>query len=146
MIHFSFLLKGILIGFAIAAPVGPIGVLYLRRTLARFHEAPTKLDAEVDLKDEDILTGDYIFVTTNVLQAVDGSPLTNWPFQVVRREKVSASKIKLKLQKMPARKLAFISPAGTPEYTAATLAQKQYGFISDSQERMSNGDDGYRIY
>src|SRR5215470_8265867 len=31
---FEFLLKGILIGFAIAAPVGPIGVLCIRRSLA----------------------------------------------------------------------------------------------------------------
>src|SRR6476660_2910305 len=30
----SVLLKGLLIGFAIAAPVGPIGVLCIRRTLA----------------------------------------------------------------------------------------------------------------
>lgn len=30
----SFLLRGILIGFSIAAPVGPIGVLCIRRTLA----------------------------------------------------------------------------------------------------------------
>jgi threonine/homoserine/homoserine lactone efflux protein len=30
----GFLLKGLLIGFAIAAPVGPIGVLCIRRTLA----------------------------------------------------------------------------------------------------------------
>jgi threonine/homoserine/homoserine lactone efflux protein len=28
------LLKGLLIGFSIAAPVGPIGVLCIRRTLA----------------------------------------------------------------------------------------------------------------
>lgn len=31
--EFHFLLKGILVGFAIAAPVGPIGVLCIRRTL-----------------------------------------------------------------------------------------------------------------
>src|SRR5512140_526091 len=30
----SLLIKGIVIGFAIAAPVGPIGVLCIRRTLA----------------------------------------------------------------------------------------------------------------
>ncbi len=30
----SFLIKGIIIGFSIAAPVGPIGVLCIRRTLA----------------------------------------------------------------------------------------------------------------
>ncbi|MGB6836560.1 MAG: LysE family transporter, partial [Dehalococcoidia bacterium] len=30
----SFLLKGVVIGFAIAAPVGPIGVLCIRTTLA----------------------------------------------------------------------------------------------------------------
>jgi threonine/homoserine/homoserine lactone efflux protein len=31
---FSFLLRGLIIGFSIAAPVGPIGVLCIRRTLA----------------------------------------------------------------------------------------------------------------
>jgi len=31
---FSFFLKGMLIGFSIAAPVGPIGILCIRRTLA----------------------------------------------------------------------------------------------------------------
>lgn len=34
LIHFSFLLRGLVIGFSIAAPVGPIGVLCIRRTLA----------------------------------------------------------------------------------------------------------------
>lgn len=35
----SLFLKGILIGFSIAAPVGPIGVLCIRRTLAKGHLA-----------------------------------------------------------------------------------------------------------
>jgi threonine/homoserine/homoserine lactone efflux protein len=30
----AFFIKGVLIGFSIAAPVGPIGVLCIRRTLA----------------------------------------------------------------------------------------------------------------
>ena len=30
----NFLLKGVIIGFSIAAPVGPIGVLCIRRSLA----------------------------------------------------------------------------------------------------------------
>ena len=30
----DYLLKGIIIGFSIAAPVGPIGVLTIKRTLA----------------------------------------------------------------------------------------------------------------
>lgn len=33
----NFFLKGLLIGFSIAAPVGPIGVLCIRRTLAEGH-------------------------------------------------------------------------------------------------------------
>jgi len=33
-VDFDFLLKGILLGFSIAAPVGPIGVLCIRRTLS----------------------------------------------------------------------------------------------------------------
>jgi threonine/homoserine/homoserine lactone efflux protein len=34
MIDITFLLRGLVIGFSIAAPVGPIGVLCIRRTLA----------------------------------------------------------------------------------------------------------------
>ncbi len=34
MIDLSFILRGMIIGFSIAAPVGPIGVLCIRRTLA----------------------------------------------------------------------------------------------------------------
>ena len=34
LIDISFLLRGLIIGFSIAAPVGPIGVLCIRRTLA----------------------------------------------------------------------------------------------------------------
>jgi threonine/homoserine/homoserine lactone efflux protein len=34
MVHLSNILQGIVIGFSIAAPVGPIGVLCIRRTLA----------------------------------------------------------------------------------------------------------------
>jgi threonine/homoserine/homoserine lactone efflux protein len=34
MLDFSFILRGLIIGFSIAAPVGPIGVLCIRRTLA----------------------------------------------------------------------------------------------------------------
>ena len=34
MTDLSFVLKGMIIGFSIAAPVGPIGVLCIRRTLA----------------------------------------------------------------------------------------------------------------
>jgi len=36
---FSFLLRGIILGFSIAAPVGPIGVLCIRRALAQGHVA-----------------------------------------------------------------------------------------------------------
>ena len=36
--EFNFFLRGMIIGFSIAAPVGPIGILCIRRTLA---EGPT---------------------------------------------------------------------------------------------------------
>lgn len=44
---FSFLISGIIIGFSIAAPVGPIGVLCIRRTLAegRLHGLVSGLGA-----------------------------------------------------------------------------------------------------
>jgi threonine/homoserine/homoserine lactone efflux protein len=46
-LDFSFLISGIIIGFSIAAPVGPIGVLCIRRTLAegRLHGLVSGLGA-----------------------------------------------------------------------------------------------------
>jgi len=46
-VDFSFFLSGIIIGFSIAAPVGPIGVLCIRRTLAegRLHGLVSGLGA-----------------------------------------------------------------------------------------------------
>lgn len=45
--NFSFLVSGIIIGFSVAAPVGPIGVLCIRRTLAegRLHGLVSGLGA-----------------------------------------------------------------------------------------------------
>jgi len=45
--HLAFWLKGLLLGFSIAAPVGPIGVLCIRRTLAdgRWHGLVSGLGA-----------------------------------------------------------------------------------------------------
>ena len=40
----SLLLKGLLIGFSIAAPVGPIGVLCIRRTLAQGRTETTTME------------------------------------------------------------------------------------------------------
>lgn len=36
------------------------------------------------------------------------------------------------------RKYGFIAPAGFPEYTSASMAQKQYAFISDSSAKLDN--------
>ena len=33
----NFFIQGVVLGFSIAAPVGPIGVLCIRRTLAHVH-------------------------------------------------------------------------------------------------------------
>lgn len=116
------------------------------RQLFRQRDAQMLLDMSVELKDQDIRTGDYVKVTTNTVQEMDGKPLTRRTFQIIRREQAKVNEIKLRAIAMPKKKVAFIAPAGTPTYTSATEAQREYGFLSNARGVMSNDDDGYRIY
>jgi hypothetical protein len=120
---------------------------YAMRIVQRLREAPSKLDCSVELKDEDVMTGTFVLITTDIIQNPDGTGLTSHPFMVVRRDPdPDGGKVKLKLQKMPARRVGFIAPAAAPDYPSADNADKQYGYISDSSNLMADGITGYFIY
>lgn len=119
---------------------------YCTRIINRFREPPMKLKVQVELKDEGILTGDFVRVSTDYIQDKDGNPISAQSFQVVRRERIAPNKLSLLLNRMPTRRIDFIGPASQPDYTSATADEREWGFIGGDNELMSNDDPCYRIY
>ncbi len=104
------------------------------------------ISMEVALKDAELLTGQYAYLTTEELQDKSGAGLDGTAFQVVRRER-KEGKVALKLLRLPAKKVAYFAPADAPDYDAATDAEKQaYGYFTGSDGYMADGSDGYVFY
>ncbi len=99
----------------------------------------------VELKDSDVKTGNFIRVSTDKILDVDGNPLSRHVFQVIKRE-AKGNKIELKALEYTKRKLFFIGPNTLHDYTSATEAEKEHGYITDENGKMSDMDDGYFIY
>ncbi|MBI1913028.1 MAG: hypothetical protein HYS21_13660 [Deltaproteobacteria bacterium] len=57
--------------------------------------------------------------------------------------KISIEAIETKMY----RRYGFISPSGTPDYTAASVTQKEFAFVSSAAGKVNNGtEDGYLIW
>ncbi|MDD5774357.1 MAG: hypothetical protein PHS64_00265 [Candidatus Omnitrophica bacterium] len=104
------------------------------------------LNLEVSLKDAELLTGQYAYLTTEELLDKNGAGLDGTAFQVVRRERKDG-KIALKLLRLPAKKVAYFAPADAPDYSSATDAEKQaYGYFTGADGYMADGSDGYVFF
>lgn len=103
------------------------------------------IKADVSMKDADIKTGDYVKATTDELLTPAGVELTNAIFRVIKRE-VKDSRVSLLLQRVGNKRIAFYAPDGTPTYENATEAEREYGFYSDDNYKLPNGDDAYVYY
>lgn len=64
------------------------------------------------------------------------------------RPDFSAHKVSLEaMEAKMYRRYGFISPAGYPDYPAATASQREYGFIGDANNKVNGGTvDGYHIW
>lgn len=92
-----------------------------------------------------MLTGDYVRLSTDEILGADGGPITRRGFQVVKRDR-KKEMFNLTLLHVAQRRVCIISPAGFPEYGNAAEAQKEYGFVSGPQGKMSDGTDGYYVW
>jgi hypothetical protein len=102
------------------------------------------LTIELEIKDQNIHTGDHVIVHTNALQWVHGEPFYG-TFQVIRRDR-KGNRITLKCLLLSRRKVAFIAPAGYPSYEEATIEQREYGFICNDDGTMPDGSGGYILF
>lgn len=116
-----------------------------RRLFLRRDAAPI-IPLAVELKDSDILTGEFLTLTTDELVNPDGSPVTT-RFQVVKRD-AKGGKVELRLLRMPIRRCAFYAPEAALTYDSATPAQREYGgfYCDEVTGKMPNGDDGFFYY
>ncbi len=117
----------------------------LARTVWRQRDALPLMTLDVELKDLAILTGQWVSLSTKRIQNTDGTDISGMPMQVVKRQR-SGSKITLELLKVCPRRILFVAPAGTPNYSGASGVQREYGFIAGSDGKMPNGDAGYGFY
>jgi hypothetical protein len=122
-----------------------ISDLLLRRLFGRQDASPV-ITLTTELKDSDIVTGQYVVFTTDELLNLDGTPVTT-RFQVIKRD-FNGGKPQLKIQRIPVRRCAFYAPEEATDYVIASVADQEYGgFYSDEKlGKMPNGDEGFYYY
>lgn len=116
----------------------------VRRRLYNRREQRPIIMLSVEQKDDALLTGKYIRLTTSEITDATGADTTE-SYSVQKRD-VGRGKIKLTLLRQKKSRILFFTPSGFPDYTDATADQREYGFIADSNRVMSNGDSGYSFY
>lgn len=125
---------------SIAATVG-------RRILARFKLPPSKYIFSLELKDDDLKTGDVCSVASDDYLDVAGNQEQK-KFQILKKEPKGVNTIQyMGLDTYWNRRYAFIAPAGYPDYPSASAAQREYAFIGDANNKVNGGiEDGYYIW
>ena len=128
-----------------------IATAMAQRILSRYgHGGPEKISGNVKFTELDIEPMDLIALTIDALPdymtyRADGK--VEELFEVVGiAPNFKKASIKVELLKSYRKRAAFIHATNSPaDYTAASEEEKYYAYISDSDGKMSNGDDGYYI-
>src|SRR3972149_6517879 len=127
--------------------------LAMRQT-RRSRDAQALVSLDLDTKDSEIKTGDFVQLNSDELLEPDGTPLAASVFQSVRREK-KKSTIALTLQRIGSgKRICFICPNEDletppdpfPAYASASDLEREYGFITENTGLLPNGDPGYIIW
>ncbi|MHA1344992.1 MAG: hypothetical protein ACTSO3_01195 [Candidatus Heimdallarchaeaceae archaeon] len=112
--------------------------------------APMEIMYQVSRRDSDTQTGDIVDITSEYFVNDDGTEDT-LNFQVLSKSESQKGIIEMKaLETKFDKKYAFITPSGYPDWTAATDAEKEYGYIcdedSDGEVFMSDGSEASYIW
>ena len=117
------------------------------RILARLRE-PIEFVFHVDAKDSAVNIGDEITIDSSLIQDTDGTNLQTI-MRVIEKSQVKNNRYRYKLVKTGQNvgdRYGLIAPAGTSDYSAASVATREtYAFIGNASNEMINGDTGYLI-
>jgi hypothetical protein len=127
-----------------------------RRRLLALRDAPGHYSARLSPRDE-VTIGDLIDVTCRQVTDVTGNPATIRCRVTRVRDLGDEQEVALRSTRYiapyitdggVARRIraAWVAPAGQPNYTSASTAQREYAYIATAAtDAMSNGDDPYLI-
>lgn len=116
--------------------------------LGRFRQGARKVKAQVELKDDGRQCGDFVQVTTALLQDSFGATDANRQMQIVRKEPQDDGRIALEMIDATLYgKYGFIAPAGHPDWDVATPEERRYCFIgSAGANQLGLNEDGFLIW
>ncbi len=126
-----------------AANAAAMVALVNRRINAR-RDAPLKIKFAIDPKDYNFGVGALVDINTRAIAGFNG--VNNVTRARVTRildkgGRLDCEGISTKFR----NRYCYIAPNGYPDYTAASDAQRVYGYICNTSGKMSNGDAGYLI-
>jgi hypothetical protein len=119
----------------------------IARRVSRLRNAPARLTANLDPKDE-VQLGQLVNINTRRLTGADGAPKTTLCRVVKLVDRGTNFEAGLLTTGFKNTRYGVIAPAGQPDYTAASTAQRAYAYISTTTgalSKMSNGDEAYYI-
>jgi len=109
---------------------------FKNRFIINRRDAAPVIDLQLEIKDSQIKTGDFIKLTSSDIVEVDGTDTTAKPYQVISR-KVQGNRLQIRAIRVNRHKFIYMAPDGTANYSSATDAEKEYGFMANA-----NGDMG----
>lgn len=115
------------------------------RQLARYRDPVSTIKFSVDMNEGAwesafIKPTDIKKITTDEAFSFDSTSWVEEPVMLTSvRSNLNANTINIEaIQTKLFKKYGFIAPAGYPDYTSATDAQKEYAFIADSSAKLGN--------
>lgn len=102
--------------------------------IARFRHGPRIVTTQLEVKDDEIEIGSRIRVNSDLIQDAHGNALPSF-MDVIKKRQIADNRFSIEALDHTSAfgRPFFYAPNGTADYTAATEAEKRYGFLSDPQ-------------
>lgn len=117
------------------------------RLLGRFRDPPKRMKFALHAKDSSLWTGDAFTARTRHLPGVTGADEATRMQVLSAQEREAGHRYEYEAMQLNfSGRYAFVAPAGTPDYSAATDEQRAlYGYVAPSPAGFSDGGEPYKV-